>query len=181
MKFDPQKHQRRSIRLAEYDYSQTGAYFVTIVTRQRECMFGVISDNQMQLSRLGEIIQQEWHRSAQIRREIELDHDEFVFMPNHMHGIVQIVDPVGADGIRPDNLRHNDVRSVNADAGQDNECCGGTNQMGERQEVEREGGASLAPLRGTGGMEQPEGGFAVRPYEGKGGRWGRSWRGLRRR
>ena len=40
MKFDPKIHHRRSIRLKGYDYSQPGAYFVTIVTRQRECLFG---------------------------------------------------------------------------------------------------------------------------------------------
>jgi hypothetical protein len=43
MKFDPQIHQRRSIRLKGFDYTQAGAYFITIVTRQRECLFGEIA------------------------------------------------------------------------------------------------------------------------------------------
>ena len=44
MPFDPHKHHRRSIRLEDYDYSQAGAYFVTLVAWQRECLFGAIED-----------------------------------------------------------------------------------------------------------------------------------------
>jgi putative transposase len=53
MKFDPQKHHRRSIRLPDYDYSQSGAYFITVVTHQRACLFGEIVDGVMQLSAIG--------------------------------------------------------------------------------------------------------------------------------
>ena len=56
-KFDPQKHHRRSIRLQGYDYSQAGAYYVTIVTQGRECLFGEIIDGEMSLSEYGEIVQ----------------------------------------------------------------------------------------------------------------------------
>jgi putative transposase len=137
MKYDPQKHHRRSIRLPEYDYSQAGAYFLTLCAWQRECLFGVISDEQIQLSPLGKIVQQEWYRSAQKRREIVLDEDEFVIMPNHLHGIVRIVDPVGADGIRPDDIRLDE------------------NRPDEPGPIN--GGASLAPLRAPGGATQPDG------------------------
>jgi putative transposase len=53
MKFDPNKHHRRSIRLPEYDYTQPGAYFVTIVAWQRQSLFGEIIDGQMVINELG--------------------------------------------------------------------------------------------------------------------------------
>jgi putative transposase len=93
------QHHRRSIRLKGYDYTQSGAYFVTICAYQGEEIFGNIAEERIQLSRLGEIIQREWLHSLEIRKEIQLFADEFVVMPNHVHGIVWIV---GADGVRPD-------------------------------------------------------------------------------
>jgi REP element-mobilizing transposase RayT len=90
--------QRRSIRLTGYDYRQAGAYFVTICAHGGRCLFGDIVDRQMRLNPIGEIVADEWARSAQIRREVALD--DFVVMPNHMHGIVFIID-VGAGGARP--------------------------------------------------------------------------------
>ena len=100
MKFDPQKHHRRSIRLQEYDYAQAGAYFVTLVTYQRDVLFGEIIDSEMKLNRKGEIVQEEWFASVNIRKEIRLHPEEFVIMPNHIHGIVWI-ENVGADGRPP--------------------------------------------------------------------------------
>ncbi|MEW6568022.1 MAG: transposase [Chloroflexota bacterium] len=92
---------RRSMRLKDYDYAQSGAYFVTICARQRECLFGEIAEGTMRLNNLGRIVEEEWLRSGFIRQEIELD--EFVIMPNHLHGIVVItsVSPVGATGRSP--------------------------------------------------------------------------------
>lgn len=89
MKFDPDKHHRRSVRLMDYDYSQEGAYFVTICAHGRECLFGKIEDGEMNLNQVGTIVRDEWSRSAQVRREICLD--AFVVMPNHLHGIVLIL------------------------------------------------------------------------------------------
>jgi hypothetical protein len=60
MIYDPYKHHRRSIRLKEYDYSQAGAYFVTICTHNWECVFREILDSEMQLSAVGEIARQSW-------------------------------------------------------------------------------------------------------------------------
>lgn len=88
MKYDPEKHHRRSIRLKGYDYSSAGAYFITICTYQRECLFGKIMDGAMHLSPYGKIVQEEWIQSSTIRQEIELD--GWVIMPDHMHGIVVI-------------------------------------------------------------------------------------------
>ena len=103
MKYDPEKHHRRSIRLQGYDYTSTGAYYVTLVAQGRACLFGEIANGNVTRSLLGEIVQTEWFRSAEIRKEIRLLNNEFIVMPNHIHGIIWIVDnPVGADGVRPD-------------------------------------------------------------------------------
>lgn len=93
---------RRSIRLKGYDYAQAGAYFVTICAHDRECLFGKVVDGTMRLNELGEIVRNAWLQSAEIRHEIVLHADEMVVMPNHIHGIVWIVDdPVGATGSVP--------------------------------------------------------------------------------
>jgi REP element-mobilizing transposase RayT len=80
--------QRRSIRLKGYDYSQPGAYFVTLCTQNREFLFGEIANDTMLLNSYGKITEHEWLRSADVRAEVELD--VFVVMPNHVHGIVWI-------------------------------------------------------------------------------------------
>ena len=90
MKYDPFKHHRHSIRLKGYDYSQAGAYFVTCVTHNRECLFGEIVVGEMRLNEYGQIVAEEWFKTAQVRSNVELD--EFVVMPNHLHGILVIVD-----------------------------------------------------------------------------------------
>jgi REP element-mobilizing transposase RayT len=102
MKYDPQIHHRRSIRLKGYDYTQPGAYFVTMVTYHRDEIFGEVVNGEMKLSALGQIVHDEWMRSIGVRKEIQLYEDEFTVMPNHAHGIVWIVETVGTDGIRPE-------------------------------------------------------------------------------
>jgi REP element-mobilizing transposase RayT len=101
MKFNPDIHHRRSIRLKGYDYSQEGLYFVTICTQNRECLFGEITNGEMQLNPMGEIAQAEWIKTGQMRPNIQLH--ESIIMPNHIHGIIQIThpDPVGARCTRP--------------------------------------------------------------------------------
>ena len=90
MKYDPQKHHRRSIRLKNYDYASPGAYFVTIVTHRRQCLFGNVMDGQMRLNEFGEIVRDEWLKTETIRPRVQLD--EYVIMPNHVHGIIIIND-----------------------------------------------------------------------------------------
>jgi len=85
-------HKRRSIRLKDYDYSQNGAYFVTICTEDQEYLFGDISKERMVLNEAGEMIKKWWVEARNKFKNIELD--EFVIIPNHFHGIVNIV---GAD------------------------------------------------------------------------------------
>jgi len=86
--YDSQKHQRRSIRLPGYDYSWTGAYFVTICTHERECLLGQVEDGTMVLSGYGRIVEQCWRALPHHSPGVELD--VFVVMPNHVHGIITI-------------------------------------------------------------------------------------------
>jgi REP element-mobilizing transposase RayT len=81
---------RKSFRLRGYDYANEGAYFVTLVTHKRQCIFGNVIEEGVELSKFGEIARHEWLTSAAIRQEIELFEDEIVIMPNHIHGIVWI-------------------------------------------------------------------------------------------
>jgi REP element-mobilizing transposase RayT len=95
MKFDPQKHHRRSIRLKEYDYTQAGGYYITIVTFQREHLFGKIQNDVMQLSKFGLVAKQQWEKLPKRFPNIELG--AFIIMPNHAHGIIQILDNIRRD------------------------------------------------------------------------------------
>jgi hypothetical protein len=106
MKYNPKIHHRRSIRLKGHDYTQPGGYFITICTYRRDEIFGEVISGEMKLSPLGRIVEEEWFRSGEIRKEIQLFEDEFVVMSNHLHGINWITDPVGADGIRPNKGMH---------------------------------------------------------------------------
>lgn len=93
---------RKPIRLPAFDYASEGAYFVTLVTQSRECLFGEIIYDEMVLSEFGRIVTDEWERSTLIRTEIQLG--AYVVMPNHFHGIVHIfqnVVTVGAYGHTP--------------------------------------------------------------------------------
>ncbi|MCL6613548.1 MAG: transposase [Firmicutes bacterium] len=101
MGFDPGRHHRRSIRLKGYDYSQPGVYFVTICTQNRECLFGEVVDGVMRLGVYGQIVAETWQwLAAQYSSYITLD--EWVVMPNHLHGIIVIRDSY--DGIGDSNI-----------------------------------------------------------------------------
>jgi REP element-mobilizing transposase RayT len=95
----PAKHNRRSVRLPDYDYSKPGAYFITICVRNRECLFGEIINGEMRLNEFGEIVSEKWLWLAQQYLYIKLD--EFVVMPNHFHGILWIRDIARWGGSRP--------------------------------------------------------------------------------
>jgi putative transposase len=88
-KYNPNIHQRRSIRLKGYDYSQAGFYFITICCQDRAHFFGEIIDGEMILNDAGKIAFAEWMKTPEIRPNVELG--EFVIMPNHMHGIIRIL------------------------------------------------------------------------------------------
>ncbi len=93
LKFDKDKHDRRSIRLKNYDYSQGGAYFVTICTFNKECLLGNILDGEMQLSEIGQIVADCWRWLGEQYDYVYLD--EWIIMPNHLHGIIVITDECG--------------------------------------------------------------------------------------
>ena len=78
-----ERPKRRSPRLPGYDYSQDGAYFVTICTHQRVLLFGDVLGGEMRLNAAGRIAHEEWLRTPLLRPQVRLD--EFVIMPNHVH------------------------------------------------------------------------------------------------
>ena len=90
MKYDPNKHHRQSIRLPGYDYSQSGAYFVTICADRRQCLFGDVVDGQMRLNQYGAIVAETYQWLCQ--RYPYLISDEWIVMPNHFHAIMVITD-----------------------------------------------------------------------------------------
>jgi putative transposase len=99
-KFDPQKHHRHSIRLPKYDYSQPGAHYVTIVGWHRERLFGEVLSGEMALSTFGLVAKPQWEKLPKRFPIIELG--AFVVMPNHMHGIIMIMDRRGTAGNQND-------------------------------------------------------------------------------
>ena len=78
--------QRKSPRLQGYDYSQDGAYFVTICTKNMHCLFGKVINDRMSLNQYGKIAHLCWLNIPGHFQHIKLDH--FIVMPNHIHGII---------------------------------------------------------------------------------------------
>jgi putative transposase len=94
--FNPKIHHRKTIRLKGYDYSQEGFYFLTICCQNRTQLFGEIIDGKMILNDAGEIANQSWSEIPTHFPNVVLH--EFVIMPNHVHGIIEL------KGIRVENL-----------------------------------------------------------------------------
>jgi REP element-mobilizing transposase RayT len=92
----PVRRRRRLLRLPNFDYRQVGAYFVTICTRDRACVLGTVEEGEVTLSSIGHIVQTEWHSLDE--RFPGIEPDEFIVMPNHIHGILLFV---GAQFIAP--------------------------------------------------------------------------------
>ena len=100
----PPFYSRRSVRLKNYDYSSDGLYFVTICTEQRRCLFGRINDGKVKLTYWGEYACQCWEQIPNHFPQIIL-HD-YVVMPNHIHGILQI------DNSNDTSFKSNDCRCL---------------------------------------------------------------------
>jgi REP element-mobilizing transposase RayT len=98
MLYNPNIHHRRSIRLKGYDYAQSGMYFVTICVQNRECLFGKITNGEMTLNDAGKMVMQCWIDIPQHYQNVVLH--EFVIMPNHIHGIIEIANNVGVEYFR---------------------------------------------------------------------------------
>lgn len=88
MAYDPAIHHRHSIRLPDYDYRQNGAYFVTICINQRAELLGEIVESEMHLNDAGKMLAAHWEELPRRFPQVELD--EYVIMPNHLHGIIFI-------------------------------------------------------------------------------------------
>ncbi len=97
MNYNPKIHHRRSIRLKGYNYSQAGLYFITLCTQDSLHLFGEITNDEIVLNDSGMMIEKWWNELKNRFPNIKLD--EFVVMPNHFHGIIQIINTntVGAD------------------------------------------------------------------------------------
>jgi putative transposase len=80
---------RRSMRLAEYDYSNAGMYFVTVCTVGKVKLFGEILDGEMKLNAAGEIVRSAWNAIPERYAAVQLD--SFAVMPNHFHGVIFIL------------------------------------------------------------------------------------------
>ena len=88
MQHRSQRHARRSIRLPSYDYSRAGAYFVTLCIQGRECLLGEVVNDRVELSDMGHFVKEAWEGLAMQYSYVELD--EYVVMPNHLHGVIVI-------------------------------------------------------------------------------------------
>ena len=115
MTYNPEINHRRSIRLKGYDYSQQGAYFVTICAWNKECLFGELKNSEMLLNEYGEIGMKCWE--AVPSHFLYVETDEFIVMPNHVHGIITITN-VGAQFIAPSYVdchtsRHSVINQTN--------------------------------------------------------------------
>ncbi len=122
MKYDPAKHKRRSIRLRGYDYSAPGAYFITICTHQRQCLFGQIVAGQMELNATGLWVQACWQRLPHSFLTLTLD--VFVIMPNHLHGILWLGNASGGDDNTDTSRRGGDTSRGGGDTSRKGEAFG---------------------------------------------------------
>jgi len=91
-RYNPKKHNRRSIRLKGYDYAQKGLYFVTICVQKCACLFGYIKNGEMFLNPAGKMIQK-WYLALETKFP-DIKCGEYIIMPNHFHCIIH---NVGAD------------------------------------------------------------------------------------
>jgi putative transposase len=95
--FDPKIYHRRSIRLPGYDYTQAGAYFVTLVAWRRDCLFGEVVDGEMVVNDFGKIADECWRAIPEHFPRVELG--AHIIMPNHAHGIILIKDDDPRTGV----------------------------------------------------------------------------------
>ncbi|MBN1467241.1 MAG: hypothetical protein JXM74_04120 [Fusobacteriaceae bacterium] len=99
MTYNPDIHNRKSIRLKGYDYSQDGLYFITICSHNKECIFGEIIEevgahcmcpnSRIILNEYGKIVENELLKTKEIRKNIQINH--YVIMPNHIHFVIEIM------------------------------------------------------------------------------------------
>jgi putative transposase len=103
MPYDKFRHNRKSLRLPGWDYTRPGRYFVTICVKGGVCYFGKIVNNKMMLNKYGLVVEKNWLHIEQSRKNVKLD--EYVIMPNHLHGIIIITHRIKSPGAvhKPDS------------------------------------------------------------------------------
>ena len=104
--------ERKPLRLSDYDYTQAGAYFVTICTQNRSCLFGTIVDGEMLLNEIGQIVEEQLHAIPKRFPQARLD--EYIVMPNHIHAIITIVGAPLAGARNTDGVSGNSGNPVGA-------------------------------------------------------------------
>ena len=113
MGFDPEKHHRRSIRLEGYDYTLPGVYFVSMISYRRVCIFGEIAKGMVEFSLVGDLVNNCWLSIPNHFESTTLD--EYVLMPNHLHGIIFINESPGkGKAFAKDNIDNDDSLLANA-------------------------------------------------------------------
>ena len=117
--YNPQMHNRRSIRFKGYDYTQAGLYFITICCQNRACLFGEIENGKMMLNDAGAIANDCWLNIPNHFPNAILH--EYVIMPNHVHGIIELVgannhspETVGANNHSPVSKLHSPVSELHS-------------------------------------------------------------------
>jgi putative transposase len=107
---ETQSRNRRSLRLKGYDYRLAEGYFATICVKGGECLLGNVVEGEMVLSDLGRIVAEEWDATGNLREYVQLD--AFVLMPNHLHGIIWLINEtaVGATRASPLRAQHDQPR-----------------------------------------------------------------------
>ena len=136
------KYRIESIRLPGYDYSRPGAYFITIVVHNRQCLFGEIVNGEMTLNEFGEIVKTEWQKTGILRPNTDVN--TFIVMPNHLHGILIITDN--------DDLYHHHNRNRNRDRNRRDTLQRVSTES--ESESESESGMGMEPGMGMGTIEQ---------------------------
>lgn len=136
MGYNPDIHHRRSLRLADYDYRDAGAYFVTICAYQRACLFGEVADGTMRLNDAGRMVQELWESLPSMFPSMRTEHH--VVMPNHFHGIISIINGRGEPCVRPPCISPHHTIHGNRDHGDervpgDNEDFGDQKNQGEHK------------------------------------------------
>lgn len=100
MKYYLDGNQRKSTRLRGYDYTQAGAYFITICTHTRECLLGEVVNDEMRPNEYGNIVRFQWNEIPVHFSDVGTA--SFVVMPNHIHGIIVLTDACRG-GVTPPN------------------------------------------------------------------------------
>jgi REP element-mobilizing transposase RayT len=111
MQYNPKQHHRRSIRLKEFDYTNPNWYYVTICAENKECLFGSVERSKVLLSDIGKTAEEFWRNVPDHFKYCDLD--DYVIMPNHIHGIIIINECRGIINI-------NECRGVQLNARTDN-------------------------------------------------------------